>query len=98
MKSSVRLSTATETRVAMFKPLGACQLTDGAKKTWCGRRDLNPHGPFKPCGFSYRLRLSPPGRCAFEGSRQVCGLDFPFTFPRKCGSSGDGIVQTANLT
>lgn len=30
------------------------------KKTWCGRRDLNPHGPFKPCGFSYRLRLSPP--------------------------------------
>jgi hypothetical protein len=28
---------------------------------WCGRRDLNPHGPFKPCGFSYRLRLSPPG-------------------------------------
>jgi hypothetical protein len=29
-------------------------------KLWCGRRDLNPHGPFKPCGFSYRLRLSPP--------------------------------------
>jgi hypothetical protein len=26
---------------------------------------LNPHGPFKPCGFSYRLRLSPPGRGAF---------------------------------
>src|SRR5882724_9300474 len=34
-------------------------------KRWCGRRDLNPHGPFKPCGFSYRLRLSPPGRDAF---------------------------------
>src|ERR1700675_4909497 len=31
---------------------------------WCGRRDLNPHGPFKPCGFSYRLRLSPPERDA----------------------------------
>ena len=34
---------------------------------WCGRRDLNPHGPFKPCGFSYRLRLSPPGRGALGG-------------------------------
>jgi len=32
------------------------------RKRWCGRRDLNPHGPFKPCGFSCRLRLSPPGR------------------------------------
>jgi hypothetical protein len=28
---------------------------------------LNPHGPFKPCGFSYRLRLSPPGRGALRG-------------------------------
>src|ERR1700722_16559020 len=36
---------------------------------WCGRRDLNPHGPFKPCGFSCRLRLSPPGRGAFGGLR-----------------------------
>jgi hypothetical protein len=33
---------------------------------WCGRRDLNPHGPFKPCGFSYRLRLSPPRRDALR--------------------------------
>jgi len=33
---------------------------------WCGRRDLNPHGPFKPCGFSYRLRLLPPRRGAFK--------------------------------
>jgi hypothetical protein len=40
---------------------------DYPSKTWCGRRDLNPHGPFKPCGFSYRLRLSPPGREAFAG-------------------------------
>ena len=36
-----------------------------ASETWCGRRDLNPHGPFKPCGFSCRLRLSPPRRDAF---------------------------------
>src|SRR5271157_6355177 len=34
---------------------------------WCGRRDLNPHGPFKPCGFSCRLRLSPPKRDALGG-------------------------------
>ena len=30
-------------------------------RTWCGRRESNPHRPFEPCGFSYRLRLSPPG-------------------------------------
>jgi hypothetical protein len=57
-------------------------------KQWCGRRDLNPHGPFKPCGFSYRLRLSPPGRGALEGSRQVCGLDYPFTILRNVRSLG----------
>ncbi len=33
---------------------------------WCGRRDLNPHGPFKPCGFSCRPRLSPPRVSLFE--------------------------------
>jgi hypothetical protein len=46
--------------------VSAGQLTAGAK-TWCGRRDLNPHGPFKPCGFSYRLRLSPPERDTLGG-------------------------------
>jgi len=49
---------------------------------------LNPHGPFKPCGFSYRLRLSPPGHEAHEGSRQVCGLDYPFTISRKLQGLG----------
>jgi hypothetical protein len=24
-----------------------------AKKSWCGRRDLNPHGPCRSNGFSY---------------------------------------------
>src|ERR1017187_352267 len=33
------------------------------KKKWCGRWDLNPHG-LAACGFSYRLRLSPPRRSA----------------------------------
>ena len=28
---------------------------------------MNPHGPFKPCGFSCRLRLSPPGGEALGG-------------------------------
>src|ERR1700722_20688126 len=27
---------------------------------WCGRRDLNPHGPCGPTDFHTRLRLSPP--------------------------------------
>ena len=44
-----------------------CRACYSPSKTWCGRRDLNPHGPFKPCGFSYRLRLSPPGGEAFGG-------------------------------
>ena len=46
-----------------------CRRSCCPRKMWCGRRDLNPHGPFKPCGFSYRLRLSPPERWAFEGPR-----------------------------
>src|SRR5215472_16173174 len=46
---------------------------------WCGRRESNPHRPFEPCGFSYRLRLSPP-RCSFR--HPVCGLDYPFTVSR----------------
>ena len=39
----------------------------GSRERNVVRRDLNPHGPFKPCGFSYRLRLSPPGGEAFGG-------------------------------
>src|SRR5436190_11329541 len=44
------------------------------RKTWCGRRELNPHGPFKPCGFSCRLRLSPPGCRNASASRLRSGL------------------------
>ena len=67
--------------------VSAGQVIPGAK-TWCGRRDLNPHGPFKPCGFSYRLRLSPPGRDALGELTLVCGLDYPFTILRKVRSLG----------
>jgi hypothetical protein len=53
------------------------------EKTWCGRRESNPHEPFKPCGFSCRLRLSPPG-CSvlLKPPLPVCGLDYPFTLSR----------------
>jgi len=51
---------------AVCAHVSAGQVTPGTK-TWCGRRDLNPHGPFKPCGFSCRLRLSPPGCEAVRG-------------------------------
>src|SRR6266849_10255898 len=44
---------------------------------------LEPSRAVKLNGFSYRLRLSPPGRGALDRMRQVCGLDYPFTVPRK---------------
>jgi hypothetical protein len=31
-----------------------------ARGSWCGRRDLNPHGPCGPTDFHTLLRLSPP--------------------------------------
>ena len=47
---------------------------------------VEPTRAVKPCGFSYRLRLSPPERGAIERLRAVCGLDYPFTFSRCAGS------------
>jgi len=44
---------------------------------------LEPSRAIKLNGFSYRLRLSPPGRGILARTRQVCGLDYPFTVPRK---------------
>ena len=49
---------------------------------------VEPTRAVKPCGFSCRLRLSPPGRGAVERSGQVCGLDYPFTLPRKLRGLG----------
>ncbi len=45
---------------------------------------VEPTRAVKPCGFSCRLRLSPPG-CAVLQLRAgpVCGLDYPFTVPRE---------------
>src|ERR1700685_2999692 len=58
------------------------------RKQWRRRRDLNPHGPSKPRGFSFRPRLSPPGRDALGELTLVCGLDYPFTLLRKVRSLG----------
>jgi hypothetical protein len=44
---------------------------------------VEPSRAVKLNGFSYRLRLSPPGRSLSERARPVCGLDYPFTVPRK---------------
>src|SRR5208282_3884828 len=49
---------------------------------------VEPSRAVKLNGFSYRLRLSPPGRGASKRPRQVCGLDYPFTVPRKTRSLG----------
>lgn len=47
---------------------------------------VEPTRAVRPCGFSYRLRLSPPERGAFERLRAVCGLDYPFTVSQCSGS------------
>ena len=49
---------------------------------------LEPSRAVKLNGFSYRLRLSPPGHGALTRPRQVCGLDYPFTVPRKIRGLG----------
>ena len=49
---------------------------------------LEPSRAIRLHGFSYRLRLSPPGRGALKRMRQVCGLDYPFTVPRKIRGLG----------
>ncbi len=48
---------------------------------------LEPSRAVKLNGFSYRLRLSPPGHGVLKRTRQVCGLDYPFTIPRKVRGS-----------
>jgi len=40
---------------------------------------VEPTRALRPCGFSYRLRLSPPW------TSQVCGLDYPFTLLLNAG-------------
>jgi len=39
---------------------------------WCGRWELNPHGPCSPADFLTGHGFRRP-------DKQVCGLDYPFT-------------------
>ena len=53
----------------------------------------------RPYGFSYRLRLSPPGREASKAQHPVCGLDYPFTVSRKSRGLGAArLVSTPSRT
>jgi len=75
---------------------------------WCGRRDLNPHGPCGPTDFHTQLWLSPP----LLSCLRVWGLDYPFTVPgfssgaRCCPSSlykfpalfGPGLARDRHVT
>jgi hypothetical protein len=53
----------------------------GDRKEMVRAEGVEPTWAFKPCGFSCRLRLSPPRRDITNRPRQVCGLDYPFTLP-----------------
>ena len=54
---------------------------------WCGRRDSNPHEPLSSTDFRTVYGFRRPD-AAFEAPRQVCGLDYPFTVPRKIRGLG----------
>jgi len=49
--------------------------------TWCGRRDLNPHGPLRSNGFSY------PATAFAAPAVRVWGLDYPFTIALALGAA-----------
>jgi len=59
-----------------------------ATGSWCGRRDLNPHGPCGPTDFLSTTAFAAPLDCS-----KVWGLDYPFAMPqisfgiRRCPSS-----------
>jgi hypothetical protein len=57
-------------------------------KTWCGRRDLSTHRALSPADFHAVYGFRRPDVPLLENSPQVCGLDYPFTLPRKIRSLG----------
>jgi hypothetical protein len=65
-----------------------CPAGSPAKERVVRAEGLEPSRAVRLHGFSYRLRLSPPGRGALKRVRQVCGLDYPFTVPRKIRGLG----------
>ena len=68
----------------MSRFLPAQELAEGMVRA----EGLEPSRAVKLNGFSYRLRLSPPGRGFLVRTRQVCGLDYPFTVSRKIRGLG----------
>jgi hypothetical protein len=77
----------------------------GKTSHWCGRRESNPHRPFEPCGFSYRLRLSPPGHLPARFAVWTIPSPSPvrtglrccpsslYTFPAGCAGLGSGLPR-----
>ena len=68
-----------------------CHAFPGASvigERWCGRGDSNPHEPLGPTDFHAVYGFRRPDAALFERARQVCGLDYPFTFPRKLRGLG----------
>jgi len=60
----------------------------GIEEQWCGRRESNPHEPLSPADFHAVYGFRRPDAALFVRSRQVCGLDYPFTVPRKIRGLG----------
>jgi hypothetical protein len=48
------------------------------EEKWCGRWELNPHGPCSPADFLTVYGFRRP-------DKQVCGLDYPFTLLHNTG-------------
>jgi len=59
-----------------------------ARRIMVRAEGVEPSRAVKLNGFSYRPRLSPPGRGVLKRPHQVCGLDYPFTVPRKIRGLG----------
>ena len=57
-------------------------------KQWCGRWESNPHEEKSPEDFHAVCGFRRPDAVLRERSRPVCGLDYPFTLPRKIRGLG----------
>ena len=86
--SAIRVGAAWGGRFIPCAPgagAGAPLVPGAENKGWCGRRESNPQGP-KPGGFSYLLRLSPPG--SSPGARMRFGV---WTIPSPCPGAIPGV-------
>src|SRR6266481_5215065 len=58
------------------------------EERWCGRWESNPHEEKSPEDFHAVYGFRRPDADALQHSRPVCGLDYPFTVPRKVRGLG----------